>query len=78
MKSLNSIVQNVESETYVGDDSRIPIVRIRPKGSVKRCPPVEKQEMFSTQIQAICLCYVSHRQGSASGRYRREYQGHFY
>lgn len=25
-------------ETYVGDDSRIPIVRIKPKGSVKRCP----------------------------------------
>ena len=25
-------------ETYVGEDSRIPIVRIRPKGSVKRCP----------------------------------------
>ena len=25
-------------ETYIGDGSRIPIVRIKPKGSVKRCP----------------------------------------
>ena len=25
-------------ETYVGDNSRIPIVRIKPRGSIKRCP----------------------------------------
>ena len=25
-------------ETYVGDNSRIPIVRIQPRGSIKRCP----------------------------------------
>lgn len=25
-------------ETYVGDSSRIPIVRIKPRGSIKRCP----------------------------------------
>lgn len=25
-------------ETYIGDDSRFPIVRIKPRGTVKRCP----------------------------------------
>lgn len=25
-------------ETYVGHDSRIPIVRLKPRGSIKRCP----------------------------------------
>lgn len=25
-------------ETYIGDSSRIPIVRIKPRGSIKRCP----------------------------------------
>ncbi len=25
-------------ETYIGSDSRIPIVRLKPRGSVKRCP----------------------------------------
>ena len=25
-------------ETYIGDDSRFPIVRIQPRGAVKRCP----------------------------------------
>ena len=25
-------------ETYIGSDSRFPIVRLKPKGSIKRCP----------------------------------------
>lgn len=25
-------------EVYVGSDSRVPIVRLKPRGSVKRCP----------------------------------------
>ena len=31
-------------ETYVGHDSRIPIVRLKPRGSIKRCPLLKEHK----------------------------------
>ena len=31
-------------ETYIGDSSRIPIVRIKPRGSIKRCPLMKEHK----------------------------------
>lgn len=31
-------------ETYIGDSSRIPIVRIKPRGSIRRCPLMKKRK----------------------------------
>lgn len=31
-------------ETYIGDSSRIPIVRIKPRGSIKRCPLMKERK----------------------------------
>ena len=40
-KELNMTPQQVAEtycETYIGADSRFPIIRLKPKGSIKRCP----------------------------------------
>lgn len=31
-------------ETYIGESSRIPIVRIKPRGSIKRCPLMKEHK----------------------------------
>ena len=36
LKPIDTIKQYCE--TYIGNDSRFPIVRLKPKGSIKRCP----------------------------------------
>lgn len=36
MEPLNMV--ETYCETYIGDSSRIPIVRIKPRGSIRRCP----------------------------------------
>ena len=40
-KELNLTIKDffgTYCETYIGDESRLPIVRIKPRGTVKRCP----------------------------------------
>ena len=37
-------------ESYIGDDSRVPIVRIKPKGSVKRCPLLKERKCLILSI----------------------------
>ena len=31
-------VMNTYCETYIGSDSRMPVVRLKPRGEIKRCP----------------------------------------
>lgn len=45
-------------EAYVGEDSRIPIVRIRPKGSVKRCPLLKDRKCLVHQSKpSVCAMF---------------------
>lgn len=61
-------------ETYVGDDSRIPIVRIRPKGSVKRCPLLRDRKcMVHKSKPSVCAMFPIGRflqVGDAEGNIR--------
>ena len=44
-------------ETYLGRNSHIPVVRLKPQGSVKRCPLLKNQKMFGTRCKTRSLCY---------------------
>lgn len=45
-------------ETYVGTDSRIPIVRLQPRGSVKRCPLLKNRKcMVHRAKPAVCAMF---------------------
>lgn len=45
-------------ETYVGDDSRVPIVRIKPKGHVKRCPLLKDRKCLVHQSKpSVCAMF---------------------
>ncbi len=45
-------------ETYVGDDSRIPIVRIKPKGPVKRCPLLKDRKCLVHKSKpSVCALF---------------------
>lgn len=42
-------------ETYIGESSRIPIVRIKPRGSIKRCP-LMKEHKYSVHKAKPTVC----------------------
>lgn len=45
-------------EAYVGDDSRVPIVRIKPKGSVKRCPLLKDRKCLVHKSKpSVCAMF---------------------
>lgn len=45
-------------ETYIGSDSRIPIVRLKPKGSVHRCPLLKDRKcMVHRSKPTVCAMY---------------------
>lgn len=45
-------------ETYIGQDSRIPIVRLKPKGSVHRCPLLKDRKcMVHKSKPVVCAMY---------------------
>lgn len=45
-------------ESYVGSDSRMPIVRLRPRGPVKRCPLLKDRKcMVQKAKPAICAMF---------------------
>lgn len=61
-------------EAYVGDDSRVPIVRIKPKGSVKRCPLLKERKCLVHQSKpSVCAMFPIGRflqVGDADGNVR--------
>lgn len=45
-------------ETYIGSDSRVPIVRLKPKGSVHRCPLLKDRKcMVHKSKPVVCAMY---------------------
>lgn len=45
-------------EVYVGQDSRVPIVRLKPRGSVKRCPLLKNRKcMVHKSKPTVCAMY---------------------
>lgn len=45
-------------ETYMGDTSRLPIVRLRPQGSIKRCPLLRGRKcMVHKAKPTVCAMY---------------------
>ena len=48
-------------ETYIGCNSRFPIVRLRPQGSVKRCPLLKDQKCLvhdEKSRRTVCWIYL--------------------
>ena len=46
------------AETYVGGDSRIPIVRLRPRGTIKRCPLLKDRKcMIHNAKPTVCAMF---------------------
>lgn len=55
-------------ETYIGSDSRIPIVRIRPRGSIKRCPLLKDRKCSVHKAKpAVCAMFPIGRLVKAEG-----------
>lgn len=49
---------NLYCETYLGSTSRMPIVRLLPKGSIKRCPLLQDRKcMIHNSKPAVCAMY---------------------
>lgn len=48
-------VMNTYCETYIGSDSRMPIVRLKPRGEIKRCPLL-KDRKCSVQNAKPTVC----------------------
>lgn len=45
-------------ETYIGDSSRIPIVRLQPRGSIKRCPLLKDRKCSVHKVKpVVCAMY---------------------
>lgn len=45
-------------ETYVGNDSRMPIVRLKPRGSIKRCPLMKDRKCSVHKAKpAVCAMF---------------------
>lgn len=45
-------------EVYVGQDSRVPIVRLKPRGSVKRCPLLKNRKCLAHKAKpTVCAMY---------------------
>lgn len=45
-------------EAYIGSDSRMPIVRIKPRGSIKRCPFLKDRKCMVHQAKpAVCATF---------------------
>jgi Fe-S-cluster containining protein len=40
-------------ETYIGDSSRLPIVRLRPRGSIKRCPLLKDRKCSVHKVKPV-------------------------
>lgn len=55
-------------ETYIGSDSRIPIVRLRPRGSIKRCPLLKDRKCSVHKAKpAVCAMFPIGRLVKAEG-----------
>lgn len=56
-------------ETYIGGDSRMPIVRLKPRGSIRRCPLMKDRKCSVHRAKpAVCALYpigrcVKHEMG---------------
>ena len=45
-------------EVYVGSDSRVPIIRLKPRGSVKRCPLLKSRKCLVHKAKpTVCAMY---------------------
>ena len=45
-------------EVYVGSDSRVPIIRLKPRGSVKRCPLLKNRKCLVHKAKpTVCAMY---------------------
>ncbi len=56
-------------DTYIGEDSRFPIVRLKPQGSIKRCPLLkDKKCMVHNSKPTICAIFPIGRVISLNGK----------
>lgn len=46
-------------ETYLGRNSHIPVVRLKPQGSVKRCPLLKNQKCLQSVVIYNVKLYIS-------------------
>ena len=58
MNMLPPAFVNAYCECYIGQDSRIPIVRLKPIGSIKRCPLLKDRKCSIHQVKpAVCAMF---------------------
>ncbi len=58
MNMLPPAFVNAYCECYIGQDSRIPIVRLKPIGSIKRCPLLKDRKCSIHQAKpAVCAMF---------------------
>lgn len=50
---MPDVLFNQYCETYVGQDSRIPIVRLKPRGSARRCPLLKNRKCLVHRAKPI-------------------------
>lgn len=51
-------VINQYCDTYIGEDSRFPIVRLQPKGSIKRCPFLKNHQCSIHKVKpTVCALF---------------------
>lgn len=59
---------NQYGETYIGSDSRLPIVRLRPRGSIKRCPLLKDRQCSVHKAKpSVCAMFPIGRLVKAEG-----------
>ena len=59
---------NQYGETYIGSDSRLPIVRLRPRGSIKRCPLLKDRKCSVHRAKpSVCAMFPIGRLIKAEG-----------
>ena len=60
-KALNMLPEAFVKEycdTYIGQDSRVPIVRMKPRGSIKRCPMLKDRKCSIHRAKpAVCALF---------------------
>ncbi len=55
---LPEIMSGQYCEVYVGQDSRVPIVRLKPRGQIKRCPLLKDRKCIVHKSKpAVCAMY---------------------
>lgn len=64
-------VMNTYCETYIGSDSRMPLVRLKPRGAIKRCPLLKDRKCSVHKAKpTACRLYPFAVEPALDGSYK--------